>query len=263
MHFLFDIFSPSPGSPQNPQQAGKTSQNRKGASCFWGTMMLSHNQPQSSVLASHAKADWIWGRLLYSSAESRAQRKPSVQVALIQREGCEGCPKAPPVALPNELLQCFPAAGGQRVMGQGGGPGAECVCEACKDRSQLGWLQVNPLMGMILRLITRPGFSSCSLPWTLQLPLNSLFLFPLTTPKGGEVSQYYQGPSLPNRMPARQGKDRRCYSPWTLNPLHLSLGKAVVFVNQISLVSIHSMFTLLTNVGVLSKVWVSIKKPYS
>lgn len=74
----------------------------------------------------------------YNSAESRAQRKPSVQVALIQREGCEGCPKASPVALPNELLQCFPAAGGQKVMGQGGGPGAECVREACKDPSQLG-----------------------------------------------------------------------------------------------------------------------------
>lgn len=60
-----------------------------------------------------------------------------MQVALIQREGCEGCPKDSPVALPNELLQSLPAAGGQRVMGQGGGPGAQCVQEACKDPSQL------------------------------------------------------------------------------------------------------------------------------
>lgn len=205
----------------------------------------------------------IWseaGSNTYNSAESRANSKPSVQVALIQREGWKGCPNNSPVALTNELLQCFPAAGGQRVLGQGGGPGAECVQEACRDPSQLRWLQVNPLMGMILHLITRPGFSSCSPSWTIQPPLNILFLFLLPSPKGSEVSQHYQGPSLPNRMPTRQGKDRRCYSPWTLNPLNLSLGKAVGFVNQISLITIDSIYTPLTNIGVLSKVWVSIKK---
>lgn len=72
----------------------------------------------------------IWseaGSKTYSSAESRAKIKPSVQVALIQRKGCEGCPKDSPVALPNELLQSFPVAGGQMVMGPGGQPGAECV----------------------------------------------------------------------------------------------------------------------------------------
>lgn len=139
----------------------------------------------------------IWskaGSNTYNSAESRAKRKPSVQVALIQRERCEGCPKDSPVALANELLQCFPAAGGQRVTGQGEGPGAECVHEACKDPSQLRWMQVNPIMGMILHLITRPGFSSCSLPWALQPPLNILFLFLPTSPKGSKCHSTTKGP---------------------------------------------------------------------
>lgn len=138
----------------------------------------------------------IWseaGSKTYSSAESRAKSKPSVQVALIQRKGCEGCPKDSPVALPNELLQSFPVAGGQMVMGPGGQPGAECVHGACKDPSQLRWMQVNPLMGMILHLITRPGFSSCSLSWALQPPLNILFLFLPISPKGSKCYSTTEG----------------------------------------------------------------------
>lgn len=74
---------------------------------------------------------------MYNSAESRAKKKPSAQLAHIQREWCKGCPNGSSVVLPNELLQCFPAAGGQRVMVQEEGLGAVCMQEACKHPSQL------------------------------------------------------------------------------------------------------------------------------
>ena len=73
---------------------------------------------------------------MYNSAESRAKKKTSVQLAYIQREWCKGCPNSSPVVLPNELLQGLPAAGGQRVMVQEEGLGAVCM-QACKHPSQL------------------------------------------------------------------------------------------------------------------------------
>lgn len=121
---------------------------------------------------------------MYNSAESRVKKKPSVQLAHIQREWCKGCPNA-------HLWYCLMGCSRAflqlevREMGQEGGLGAMCMQEACKHPSQLRWMQVNPLMVMIVHVITSPGFCWGCLPPTLQPPLNIFFLLPLPQSKKG------------------------------------------------------------------------------
>lgn len=215
--------------------------------------MLFYNHPHSSVLASSAKADLIWGRLQYLQFSRKQSQGEAICAGGTNPKGRVGsCPNDSPVALPNELLQCFQCSWRSEGDGTRGAPGAECVHEACRDPPQLRWMQGDDPAS------TNKAWLLLLFP-TMNTSPSSIYSFHFSSKKAVSVT----GPSLPNRMPVRQGKDRRCYSPWTLNPLNLSLGKSVGFLNQIVLITIDSIYIPLTNIGVLSKVWVSIKKPWS